>query len=127
MRRTGWLSAGRVVAVPPKSVVRKGDLVVVMAGKDRGKSGKVLSVLRHERKVTVEKINLIKRHTKPNQQNKQGGILEREAPIQISNVMIYCASCQKPVRVGSKTMTDGSRSRVCKKCRQVIELPERAS
>ncbi len=127
MRRTGWLSARRVLAVPPKCVVRKGDTVVVIAGKDRGKSGKVLAVLRRERKVTIEKINIIKRHTKPNQQNKQGGILEREAPIQISNVMIYCATCQKPVRVGSQTRPDGSRIRVCKKCRQLIETPERTS
>jgi len=127
MRRTGWLSAARVLPVPPKYVVRKGDTVVVMAGKDRGKSGKVLSVLRGAQKVTIEKVNIIKRHTKPNQQNKQGGILEREAPIQISNVMIYCATCQKPVRVGSKAMTDGSRVRACKTCGHRIETPERAS
>lgn len=126
MRRTGWLSASRVLTVPPKCAVRKGDTVVVISGKDRGKSGKVLSVSLRERKVTIEKINIIKRHTKPNQQNRQGGILEREAPIQISNVMIYCATCQKPVWVGSKTMTDRSRVRVCKKCQQLIESPERA-
>jgi large subunit ribosomal protein L24 len=126
MRRSGWLSANRALSAIPKCVVRKGDTVVVVAGKDRGKSGKVLSVFRRERKVTVEKINIIKRHTKPNQQNRQGGILEREAPIHLSNVMLYCATCQKPVRVGSKTMNDGSRIRVCKKCRQPIESPERA-
>jgi len=125
MRRSGWLSANSALAEPPKCVVRKGDTVVVIAGKDRGKSGKVLSVFQRERKVTIEKINIIKRHTKPNQQNRQGGILEREAPIHLSNVMIYCATCQKPVRVGSKTMTDGSRVRMCKKCQQLIESPER--
>jgi len=125
MRRSGWLSANRVLSMLPKCVVRKGDTVVVIAGKDRGKSGKVLSVFQRERKVTIEKINIIKRHTKPNQQNRQGGILEREAPIHLSNVMIYCATCQKPVRVGSKTMADGSRVRVCKKCQQLIESPER--
>lgn len=127
MRKTGWLSAGRVLTVPPKYKVRKGDTVVVIAGKDRGKSGKVLSVLRGEQKVTIEKVNIIKRHTKPNQQNKQGGILEREAPIQISNVMIYCATCQQPVRAGSKVMPDGSRVRVCKNCGQLIASAERAS
>lgn len=125
MRRSGWLSANRVLSMLPKCVVRKGDTVVVIAGKDRGKSGKVLSVFQRERKVTIEKINIIKRHTKPNQQNRQGGILEREAPIHLSNVMIYCATCLKPVRVGSKTMADGSRVRVCKKCQQLIESPER--
>lgn len=126
MRRSGWLSARRDIPEPPKCVVRKGDTVVVIAGKDRGKSGKVLSVYHRARKVTIEKINVIKRHTKPNQENRQGGILEREAPIHLSNVMIYCATCQKPVRVGSKTMTDGSRVRACKKCQQLIESPERA-
>ena len=125
MRRRGWLSANRALSESPKCVVRKGDTVVVIAGKDRGKSGKVLSVFQRERKVTIEKINIIKRHTKPNQQNRQGGILEREAPIHLSNVMIYCATCQKPVRVGSKTMADGSRVRACKKCQQLIESPER--
>ncbi len=125
MRRRGWLSANRAVDAPPKSLVRKGDRVVVIAGKDRGKSGKVLSVLREEQKVTVEKVNMIKRHTKPNQQNRQGGILEREAPVHLSNVMINCATCQKPTRMGSKTMTDGSRTRLCRKCQQPIEAPER--
>ncbi len=125
MRRSGWLSANRVLDEAPKSVVRKGDTVVVVTGKDRGKSGKVLRVLLRDRKVTVEKINLIKRHTKPNQQNRQGGILEREAPIHLSNVMIYCPTCQKPVRVGSKALTDGTRTRTCKKCGQPIEAPER--
>jgi large subunit ribosomal protein L24 len=125
MRRHGWLSASRALDATPKSLVRKGDTVVVIAGKDRGKSGKVLSVWGQERKVTIEKINMIKRHTKPNQQNRQGGILEREAPIHLSNVMIYCTTCQKPTRMGSKTMTDGSRVRICRKCQQPIETPER--
>ena len=126
MRRRGWLSANRPLDVPPKSMVRKGDTVVVIAGKDRGKSGKVLSVSRLDRKITIEKINIIKRHTKPNQQNRQGGILEREAPIHLSNVMIYCTTCQKPTRMGSQTLADGSRTRVCRKCHQPVEAPERA-
>ena len=125
MRRRGWLSANRPVEVPPKCHVRKGDTVVVIAGKDRGKSGKVLGVLRLDGKVTVERINIIKRHTKPTQQNRQGGILEREAPIHLSNVMLYCSTCQKPTRVGIKTLTDGSRVRVCRKCTQPIERSER--
>jgi large subunit ribosomal protein L24 len=123
MRRRGWLSANRPLDSSPKSAIRKGDTVMVIAGKDRGKSGKVLRVLLRERQITVEKINLIKRHTKPNQQNRQGGILEREAPIQLSNIMMRCAACQKPTRVGTKQLADGSRTRVCKKCGQTIELP----
>jgi large subunit ribosomal protein L24 len=123
MRRRGWLSANRARQAVPKSAVRKGDTVMVIAGKDRGKSGKVLRVLLADRKLTVEKINLIKRHTKPNQQNRQGGILEREAPIHLSNIMMYCAACQKPTRIGAKHLPDGSRARVCKRCGQGIELP----
>jgi large subunit ribosomal protein L24 len=125
MRRRGWLSANRPVEAPPKCHVRKGDTVVVIAGKDRGKSGKVLGVLRLDGKVTVERINIIKRHTKPTQKNRQGGILEREAPIHLSNVMLYCSTCQKPTRVGTKTLTDGSRVRVCRKCTQPMESSER--
>lgn len=125
MRRRGWLSANQPLVVAIKPRVRKGDTVVVIAGKDRGKSGKVLHVYPQTLKVTVEKINLIKRHTKPNQQNRQGGILEREAPVHLSNVMVYCPSCQKPVRVGSKTLTDGTRTRVCKQCDQPIETAAR--
>jgi large subunit ribosomal protein L24 len=123
MRRRGWLSANQPTAAPAKTAVRKGDTVVVIAGKDRGKSGKVLQVSRENLRVRVEKINIIKRHTKPNQQNRQGGILEREAPIHLSNVMLYCTACQKPVRVGSKTTADGARTRICKKCGQPIETP----
>ena len=125
MRRRGWLSANHPLEIPPKCHVRKGDTVVVIAGRDRGKSGKVLGVFCLDRKVTVERINIIKRHTKPTQQNRQGGILEREAPIHLSNVMLYCSTCQKPARVGIKTLTDGSRVRVCRKCTQPLEISER--
>ena len=121
MRRHGWLSANRAVVEPPKSRIRKGDRVVIITGRDRGKSGKVLQVSADRWQVTVEKINIVKRHTKPNQQNRQGGILEREAPIDLSNVMLYCTSCLKPRRVGIKTLADGTRTRLCKKCNQPVE------
>ena len=121
MRRRGWLSANRPIEAPKKSSVRKGDTVVVIAGKDRGKTGKVLNVSLRDQRVTVEKINIIKRHTKPNQQNRQGGILEREGSIHLSNVMVYCPTCQKPSRVGTKVMPDGTRTRHCKRCEQQIE------
>src|SRR2546425_2564429 len=104
MRRRGWLSANRALEVPPKCHVRKGDTVVVMAGKDRGKSGKVLSGFRLDRQGTGEKINIIKRHTKPSQQNRQGGILEREAPIHLSYVMLVCSTGQKTTRAGAMTL-----------------------
>src|SRR2546422_3111458 len=101
MRRRGWLSVNRALEVPPKCHVRKGDTVVVMAGKDRGKSRKGLSGVRVDRQGTVEKINIIKRHTKPSQQNRQGGILEREAPLHLSNVLLFFSTCQKPTPAGA--------------------------
>lgn len=104
-----------------KSRIRKGDTVVVIAGRDRGKSGKVLSVDVGAGKVVVEKLNMIKRHTKPNQKVKQGGILEREAPLQISNVMYLCPVTQKPTRLGMRTLADGRRVRFSKKSNEPVE------
>lgn len=104
-----------------KSLIRKGDTVVVIAGRDRGKSGKVLSVDRSKGKVVVEKLNIIKRHTKPNQKVKQGGILEKEAPLSLSNVMFMCPVTQKPTRLGVRMQTDGRRVRYSKKSNEVIE------
>ena len=105
----------------PKYKIRKGDLVMVIAGKERGKTEKVLSIDRAEGRVLVEKLNMIKRHTKPNQKLRQGGIIEREAPLHISNVMYYCNNCQKPVRLGMKALPDGRRVRVCRKCQDTLE------
>jgi large subunit ribosomal protein L24 len=104
-----------------KSKIRKGDVVVVVSGRDRGKTGKVLSVDLGAGKVIVEKLNMIKRHTKPNQKAKQGGILEREAPIQMSNVMFLCPVTQKPTRVGIRTLPDGRRARFSKKSNETVE------
>lgn len=101
--------------------IRKGDTVMVIAGRERGKTGKVLSLDLAAGKVTVEKLNIIKRHTKPSQKARQGGILEREAPFSLSNVMLYCGNCQKPVRLGIKTLEDGRRMRICRKCQEVLE------
>ena len=104
-----------------KSRICKGDVVVVIAGRDRGKSGKVLSVDTAVGKVVVEKLDIIKRHTKPNQKVKQGGILEREAPFAISNVMYLCPVTQKPTRLGMRTLDDGRRVRVSKKSNDSVE------
>jgi large subunit ribosomal protein L24 len=95
--------------------IKKGDTVMVIAGKDRGKTGKVLHVETKGERITVEKLNLIKRHTKPNAKNKQGGILEREGSIAISNVMAYCESIKKPSRVQMKIFEDGRKVRVYQK------------
>ncbi len=95
--------------------LKKGDSVMVIAGRDRGKIGKILSVQVDAGRVMVEKINIVKRHTKPTQKNKQGGILEREAPLAISNVMPYCEAIQKPSRIRMKKFDDGRKVRVYQK------------
>lgn len=104
-----------------KSRIRKGDTVVVIAGRERGKSGKVLSVDLAAGRVTVEKLNIIKRHTKPNQKVKQGGILEREAPLSMANVMFLCPVTQKPTRIGVRTLADGRRVRFSKRSNEIVE------
>jgi large subunit ribosomal protein L24 len=104
-----------------KSRIRKGDTVVVMTGRDKGKSGKVLSVDLGAGRVVVEKINMIKRHTKPTQKVKQGGILEREAPLALSKVMFLCPVTQKPTRLGIRTLNDGRRVRFSKKSNELLD------
>jgi len=99
----------------PKMNVKKGDRVQVLSGKDRGATGEVLRALPAEGKVIVEGVAMVKKHQKPNQANQQGGILEREAAIDVSNVMLICPKCGKPTRVGHATV-DGKKMRVCKKC-----------
>lgn len=97
--------------------VKRNDQVLVTAGKDRGARGKVLRVLPGEGKAVVERVNMMKRHTRPNpQKGIQGGILEREAPIAVSNLMVICPSCGEPSRLGRKHLDQGGKVRVCKKC-----------
>lgn len=100
-----------------KLKVKKNDQVVVIAGKDKGARGKVLRVHPAKGGAIVERINLVKKHTKPNPQRQvQGGILEREAPIEISNLKVICPECGDPTRMGWKRLDDGRGVRVCKKC-----------
>ena len=105
----------QVTVTHGKCRMKKGDSVMVIAGRDRGKIGKILSVEIASGRVMVEKINIVKRHTKPTQQNKQGGILEKEAPLAISNVMPYCEAIQKPSRIQMKLFDDGRKVRVYQK------------
>ena len=100
--------------------VKKNDLVMVIAGRDKGKSGKVLSLLSKKNRVIVEKVNFIKRHTRPSAKQRQGGIIEREGPINISNVMLICSKCNKPSRIGKKYLEDDKKVRVCKKCGEIL-------
>lgn len=102
--------------------VKKEDQVKVIAGKEKGKTGRVLRVIAKKDSVLVEKVNLVKRHTKPSSQHRQGGIIEKESPIHISNVMIICSKCSSVVKVGSKLLEDGAKVRACKKCGEVLDL-----
>jgi len=101
--------------------IKKNDKVKIVAGKDKGKIGKVLSVNREKNRLVVENINMIKRHTRPNVSNRQGGIIEREAPIDRSNVMLMCGKCVTPVRIKMKELEDGRKVRMCGKCNELID------
>ncbi len=101
--------------------VKTNDQVEVIAGKDKGRVGKVLRVDRSNNLAVVEKINMIKRHTKPNQTNQQGGIIHKEALIDVSNLMVICPKCSKTSRIGRKLINDGSKIRFCKKCGEPVE------
>jgi large subunit ribosomal protein L24 len=101
--------------------VRRGDTVAVIAGRDRGKRGKVLRVLPDKGRVVVEKINLTKKHQRPTQKLRQGGIIEREGPLALSNVLVVCARCDRPVRTGIRTLADGRKLRVCRRCGESVE------
>jgi large subunit ribosomal protein L24 len=101
--------------------IKKDDVVRVIAGKDRGKQGRVLRVFPEEGRLTVERLNMIKRHTRPTQQMQQGGIIEREGKLHLSNVMIVCTRCERGVRVGHRRLEDGTRVRVCRRCDEVLD------
>jgi large subunit ribosomal protein L24 len=96
------------------------DQVEIIAGKDKGRVGKITRVLPGENKAIVESLNMVKRHTKPNMANQQGGIIEKEAPIHVSNLMLVCAKCARPVRIKMNVLEDGTKVRVCKKCEESI-------
>jgi len=104
-----------------KTHLKVNDQVEVIAGKDKGRVGKIIKIDRKHGRAIVERINMIKRHMKPNPLNQQGGIIEKEAPIHISNLMLICPKCSKTVRVGRKVLEDGTKVRVCKKCNESIE------
>lgn len=102
------------------SKLKKGDSVKVIAGKEKGKTGKILKTLQEKNRVVVEKLNLVKKHQKPDAKGK-GGIVEKESPIHLSNVMFLCNKCNKGVRIGYKTLDDGKKVRVCKKCQEILD------
>jgi len=101
--------------------VKKGDTAIVLSGKNKGKSGRVLSILPSKQRVIIEGLNMVKRHMKPSKRYKQGGIIEKEAPMHIANVMLICPKCSKPTRLGSVVLDNGRKVRRCKKCIEIID------
>jgi large subunit ribosomal protein L24 len=101
--------------------IKKNDTVLVIAGKDKGKKGKVHFAYPREDKVLVDGVNIIKKHTKPRGEARQAGIIEREAPLNASNVMLLCPKCNKPARIGKKVLEDGRHVRYCKVCQEVLD------
>jgi large subunit ribosomal protein L24 len=101
--------------------IRKNDLVEVLAGREKGKTGKVLQVFHKKDRVLVEKVNFIKRHSRPSAQTRQGGIIQKEAPLHVSNVLLVCPKCNKGTRMGKKALEDGRKALVCKACGEQIE------
>jgi len=100
--------------------IKKNDTVLVTTGREKGKKGRVLSVNPSEEKLLIERINVIKRHMKPSKKQTQGGIIEKEAPLHISNVMLLCPKCGKPTRIAHAVLADGNKVRSCKRCKEVI-------
>jgi large subunit ribosomal protein L24 len=101
--------------------VKKNDTVMVTAGKEHGKTGKVLRVLPTENRAIVERLNMVKRHTKPRGPQNPGGIVEKEASIHLSNLMPMCERCNAPVRVGTRVLQDGSKARFCRRCNELLD------
>src|SRR2546423_14184559 len=108
--------------MPGMPAIKKNDEVYILRGKDRGKTGRVLIVIPKDRKVVVEGVNMIKRHTRPNpQRNIKGGIVEREASLHASNVQLVCPECGAVTRLGHKILGDGRKVRICRKCEGVVD------
>ena len=101
--------------------IKREDTVQILAGKDKGKRGKVQAILKKDGLVLVEGVNMIKKHTRQRQNVRQAGIVEREAPLNISNVVIVCNNCDKPVRIGKKFLEDQRKVRICSSCQEVID------
>jgi large subunit ribosomal protein L24 len=101
--------------------IKKDDKVKIIAGKDKGKVGKVLRLNKTKNRVVVEGINIVKRHTRPGAQHRQGGIIESEAPINWSNVMLMCSKCVQPIRIKMKRLEDGKKIRMCGRCGEMID------
>lgn len=102
-------------------MIKKNDSVLVTTGREKGKKGRVISVHPDKGSLLVERLNMVKKHMKPTRKYAQGGIIEKEAPIHISNVMLMCPKCNKPTKIGNTILSDGKKVRQCKKCMEVID------
>jgi large subunit ribosomal protein L24 len=101
--------------------IRREDTVVVLSGKEKGKKGRVIAVIPAKERVLVERVNMIKKHMRPNQQYKQGGIIEMEASLHVSKVMLVCPKCSAPTRIANMKLEDGRKLRACRKCKEVMD------
>lgn len=101
--------------------IKKNDKVIILTGKEKGKIGTVLKVDAEKDRILVEKINMVKRHTRPGGAAAQGGIIEKESPVHISNAMLVCNKCAEPSRIGKRVLEDGSKVRVCKECGEFLD------
>jgi large subunit ribosomal protein L24 len=101
--------------------LRKDDTVIVIAGRERGKTGKVLRVLPEKNRVLIERVNMVKRHVKPRGVQQPGGIQEKEASVHLSNVLPICGRCNKPTRVGHRRLADGTAVRLCRRCGEALD------
>jgi len=101
--------------------IHKGDQVVVISGKEKGKTGRVLRVFPKKQRAIVERVNFVKKHTKPSQKNQKGGIVEKEASLHVSNLLLYCARCEKGARIGFKMLEDKTKVRYCKRCNELMD------
>jgi len=101
--------------------IKKGDQVVVISGKEKGKTGRILRVFPKKQRAIVERVNFLKKHTKPSQKNRQGGIVEKEASLHVSNLLLYCMRCEKGSRIGFKILENRNKVRYCKRCNELID------
>jgi large subunit ribosomal protein L24 len=103
-----------------KFKIKRDDTVQILAGRDRGKRGKILEMITKDDRARVQGVNIVKRHLKPGRQARQAGIIEKEAPIHVSNLALVCAKCDRPTRVGHRFLADGTKVRVCRKCDEQV-------
>lgn len=110
----------RTELVRHKTYLKKNDVVFATKGRDKGKKGKILQMLPEKNRAIVEGLNFLKRHARPTQSNPQGGVVQKEASINISNLALFCGTCNRPVRVGRQVSDNGEKQRVCRKCGEAI-------